>query len=93
MSTDFIKMQNYFRALCLARSLEVIYAEGWSSEGCAQLPGAASISWLVLLVRRLSSSGRKEGLGSPQSPCLFLLKKFSCPHSSDIQLLGTEPLT
>lgn len=49
-NADFIKMQNYFRALCLAQSLEVIYAQGWSSEGCARLPGIASSSWLVLLV-------------------------------------------
>lgn len=48
MNADFIKMQNYFRSLCLAQSPEVIYAKGWSSEGCAQLPGAASIPWLTL---------------------------------------------
>lgn len=50
MSPDCIKMQNYFRALCLAQSLEIIYAQGWSSEGCAQPPGTASIPWLLLLV-------------------------------------------
>lgn len=48
-NADFIKMQNYFRALCLAQSQKVIYAQGWSSECCARLPGIASSSWLVLL--------------------------------------------
>lgn len=83
-------MQNYFRALCLAQSPEVIYAQGWSSEGCARLPGTASSSWLCSWCEGfLTLEGRS---GTPQSRCLFLLKDSSCPHSSCVQLLWMEAL-
>lgn len=90
-NADFIKMQNYFRALCLAQSPEVIYAQRWSSEGCARLPGIASSSWLCSWCEGfLTLEGRS---GKPQSHCLFLLKNSSCPRSSCVQLLWMEAST
>lgn len=59
----------------------------------------AVLSCLVLPAFLGSCSGVKafqlwkEGLGSPEPPCLFLFKRFSCPYSSYIQLPWTGPST